>query len=145
MKSGNESPGSQQEAGLETGRYSDDVVDELGVVCPPHTTEKKLVARIDARLLPFISLLYLLAFLDRVNIANAKSFGLVDDLHLDAGGVQYNTILTIFFVPCKYRGTLMSACVFVHLDSSFFLFASSVVTFFLLSLDYSPTNLCKLS
>lgn len=74
--------------------------DELGVVCPPHTTEKKLVARIDLRLLPFISLLYLLAFLDRVNIANAKSFGLLDDLKL--GGVEYNTILTIFFVPCKF-------------------------------------------
>ncbi|CAN8096810.1 unnamed protein product [Discula destructiva] len=73
--------------------------DELGVVCPPHTTEKKLVAKIDMRLLPFISLLYLLAFLDRVNIANAKSFGLVQDLHLDAQGTQYNTILTIFFVP----------------------------------------------
>lgn len=101
MKSGNESPGSHQEGGLEAGRYSDDVVDELGVVCPSHTTEKKLMARIDAHLLPFISLLYLLAFLDRVNIANAKSFGLVTDLHLDAGGVQYNTILTIFFVPCK--------------------------------------------
>lgn len=98
MKGSNESP---QER-LETdGSYSDDV-DELGVACPPHTTEKKLMARIDAHLLPFISILYLLAFLDRVNIANAKSFGLVADLGLDAGGVQYNTILTIFFVPCKF-------------------------------------------
>lgn len=101
MKNEESPPGSHQERG---GRYRDsdeDGVDELGVACPPHTTEKKLMARIDAHLLPFISLLYLLAFLDRVNIANAKSFGLVTDLHLDAGGVQYNTILTIFFVPCK--------------------------------------------
>lgn len=75
--------------------------DELGVACPPHTTEKKLMARIDLHLLPFISVLYLLAFLDRVNIANAKSFGLVADLGLDPNGVQYNTILTIFFVPCE--------------------------------------------
>lgn len=73
--------------------------DELGVVCPPHTTEKKIMRRIDLHVLPFISLLYLLAFLDRVNIANAKSFGLTTDLGL--GGVEYNTILTIFFVPCK--------------------------------------------
>lgn len=76
--------------------------DELGVVCPPHTTEKKLMTRVDLHLLPFISLLYLLAFLDRVNIANAKSFGLLEDLNL--GGVEYNTILTIFFVPCKFLG-----------------------------------------
>lgn len=38
-----------------------------------------------------------MAFLDRVNIANAKLFGLVDDLHL--GGVEYNTALTMFFIP----------------------------------------------
>lgn len=79
--------------------------DELGVVCPPHTTEKKMMARIDLHILPFISLLYLLAFLDRVNIANAKSFGLVTDLHL--GGVEYNTILTIFFVPCEFSRCLV--------------------------------------
>ena len=55
------------------------------------------MSRIDLHVLPFISVLYLLAFLDRVNIANARSFSLIDDLHLT--GVQYNTALTIFFVP----------------------------------------------
>lgn len=74
--------------------------DELGVVCPPHTTEKKLMARIDLHLLPIVSLLYLLAFLDRVNVANAKLYGLLEDLKL--GGTEYNTILTIFFVPCQF-------------------------------------------
>lgn len=39
----------------------------------------------------------LLAFLDRVNIANAKSFHLATDLKLT--GNQFNTALTIFFVP----------------------------------------------
>ncbi|KAI0128467.1 major facilitator superfamily domain-containing protein [Xylariales sp. AK1849] len=75
----------------------DDEYDELHVRCPPHTTERKLVARIDFRLMPFVCILYLLAFLDRVNIANANSFHLTDDLGLT--GVQYNTALTIFFVP----------------------------------------------
>lgn len=107
MKADNDSPDSHRDRLEAAAGYSDDV-DELRVPCPPHTTEKKLMARIDAHLLPFISLLYLLAFLDRVNIANAKSFGLVSDLHLDAGGVQYNTILTIFFVPCKCSWTACS-------------------------------------
>lgn len=71
--------------------------DELYVVCPPHTTEKKLMAKIDLRVIPFLCILYLLAFLDRVNIANAKSFHLVQDLKLT--GVQYNTALTMFFIP----------------------------------------------
>lgn len=38
-----------------------------------------------------------LAFLDRTNIANASIFGLQNDLGLT--GTQYNTALTIFFVP----------------------------------------------
>ncbi|KAL2288979.1 hypothetical protein FJTKL_02845 [Diaporthe vaccinii] len=83
-------------AGDREAGYSDDY-DELGVACPPHTTERKLMARIDLRLLPFISILYLLAFLDRVNIANARSFNLAQDLRL--GGTEYNTVLVIFFVP----------------------------------------------
>jgi MFS family permease len=47
--------------------------------------------------MPFVSVLYLMAFLDRVNIANARAFGLEKDLGLT--GVEYNTALTIFFIP----------------------------------------------
>ena len=56
------------------------------------------MAKIDLRVMPFLCILYLLAFLDRVNIANARSFGLQKDLHLTKN-LQYNTALTIFFVP----------------------------------------------
>lgn len=55
------------------------------------------MTKIDLHVIPFLCILYLLAFLDRVNIANAKSFGLATNL--DLTGVQYNTALTIFFVP----------------------------------------------
>ena len=48
-------------------------------------------------MIPVLSILYLLAFLDRTNIANAAVFGLQKDLGLT--GTQYNTALTIFFVP----------------------------------------------
>lgn len=71
--------------------------DDLHVVCPSHTTEKRLMTKIDFRVIPFLCILYLLAFLDRVNIANARSFGLIKDLNLK--NVEYNTALTIFFVP----------------------------------------------
>ncbi|KAG9246157.1 major facilitator superfamily domain-containing protein [Calycina marina] len=67
------------------------------VVSSPHITERKLVSKIDLRVIPFLCILYLMAFLDRVNIGNARSFGLTTDLNL--GGVEYNTALTIFFVP----------------------------------------------
>jgi hypothetical protein len=61
------------------------------------TSERKLVTKIDLRVIPVLSILYLLAFLDRTNIANASIYGLVKDLNLK--GIQYNTALTIFFVP----------------------------------------------
>jgi MFS family permease len=73
------------------------VFDELHIPCPPHTTEAALIRKIDLRVIPILCILYLLAFLDRVNVANARSFGLIQDLGLT--GVQYNTALTIFFVP----------------------------------------------
>lgn len=43
-----------------------------------------------------LCLLYLLAFLDRTNIGNAKIAGLSKDLGLST--VRYNATLTIFFV-----------------------------------------------
>ena len=45
--------------------HTDAEYDDLGVVCPSHTTERKLVAKIDFRVIPVLSILYLLAFLDR--------------------------------------------------------------------------------
>ncbi|BDD62029.1 hypothetical protein MAP00_007030 [Monascus purpureus] len=56
------------------------------------------MAKIDLHILPILSVLYLLAFLDRVNISNANIFGLSKDLDI-VNGTKYNTALTIFFVP----------------------------------------------
>ncbi|WEW56628.1 High-affinity nicotinic acid transporter [Emydomyces testavorans] len=62
------------------------------------TTERKLMVKIDMHILPVLCVLYLLAFLDRVNISNAVIFGLREDLKITTG-TQYNTALTIFFIP----------------------------------------------
>lgn len=45
-------------------------------------SERKLLTKIDLRVIPILSVLYLLAFLDRTNIANAAVFGLAKDLGL---------------------------------------------------------------
>lgn len=41
---------------------------------------KKLLRKIDMTLLPLLSLMYLLSFLDRANIGNARISGLEEDL-----------------------------------------------------------------
>ncbi|OAP58669.1 hypothetical protein AYL99_07759 [Fonsecaea erecta] len=61
------------------------------------TERKKLLRKMDLRLVPMVTLLYLLSFLDRGNIGNARLGGLEDDLGLV--GNQYNIALTIFFFP----------------------------------------------
>ncbi|RKL51176.1 hypothetical protein BFJ72_g629 [Fusarium proliferatum] len=60
-------------------------------------TGKKVVKKIDFRLLPIMAVLYLLAHIDRGNIGNAKIEGMDKDLGLV--GNQYNIASTIFFVP----------------------------------------------
>ena len=40
-------------------------VDDFHAECPPSTTERKLIAKIDLRVIPLLTLMYLLAFLDR--------------------------------------------------------------------------------
>ncbi|GES78705.1 MFS general substrate transporter [Rhizophagus clarus] len=57
--------------------------------------EKKLLRKIDFRIMPLLTLLYLLSFLDRVNVGNAKLAHIEHDLGLV--GNQFNWCLSIFF------------------------------------------------
>lgn len=52
--------------------------------------------KLDLRLIPWLCLLYLISFLDRSNIGNAKIDGLQEGLHITPG--QYNACVTIFFI-----------------------------------------------
>ena len=58
--------------------------------------DKKLLLKLDAHLIPGITLLYLLNFIDRVNIGQAKLDGLTASLNLSS--TQYNACLSVLFV-----------------------------------------------
>ncbi|GJE93045.1 MFS general substrate transporter [Phanerochaete sordida] len=74
---------------------------EEGQLPPPPTLsaaeEKALYRKVDLRLMPILTLMYLCSFLDRGNIGNAKLQGLTTQLHLV--GNQYNIALALYFVP----------------------------------------------
>ncbi|KAF8158161.1 major facilitator superfamily domain-containing protein [Crassisporium funariophilum] len=70
---------------------SDTTVDEFNT-----PEDKALVRKIDLRLIPILTLLYLLSFLDRTNIGNAKIVGLTTDLNVTPP--EYNTALALYFV-----------------------------------------------
>ena len=58
--------------------------------------DKKLLRKLDLHLIPCMTLLYLLNYLDRVNIGQAKLNGLVTSLNLTS--TQYDICLSVVFV-----------------------------------------------
>lgn len=58
--------------------------------------EKKLVRKLDRYIIPYILITYLLGFLDRVNIGNARLFGLEADLGLVKN--QYQIAVSLLFI-----------------------------------------------
>lgn len=59
--------------------------------------ERRLVRKCDLHVVPILFVLFLLFFLDRINIGNARLQGLEKDLNMS--GHDYNIALFIFFIP----------------------------------------------
>ncbi|KAK4569459.1 hypothetical protein LTR86_003222 [Recurvomyces mirabilis] len=60
------------------------------------TLEKKLLRKIDLRMMPLMMLIYVLNYLDRNNLATARLGSFEKDIGLH--GTQYNTVISLFFV-----------------------------------------------
>jgi hypothetical protein len=92
-----ESDSVTNEKGVTKPQYAENA-DSLETATPwDEVATKKLLRRIDLHLIPFLALLYLLSFLDRTNIGNARLDTLENDLGLDKSKNQYNDALAIFF------------------------------------------------
>lgn len=62
----------------------------------PHLSAR-ITRRFDFHIIPWLFGIWLLAFIDRSNIGNAKIDGLIADL--DLTGNRFNIALTVFYVP----------------------------------------------
>lgn len=62
--------------------------------------ERAVVRKLDWRVPVLLGVLYLLSFLDRSNIGNARIAGMIDDLDLEPnpGSNRYQWLLTIFYI-----------------------------------------------
>lgn len=58
--------------------------------------ERAVRRKLDTHLVVFVAVLYMISFLDRSNVGNAKIAGLTDDLHLSDS--QYEWLLTVFYI-----------------------------------------------
>ena len=74
---------------------SQDRASELSDPIDPEA-ERRLRWKCDIHVLPMLCIMYLLSFLDRVNIGNARIEGLEKELHMK--GHDYNVALFVFFV-----------------------------------------------
>ncbi|CAG8294995.1 unnamed protein product [Penicillium salamii] len=79
--------------------------------------EKKLVRKIDTRLLIMIVVMYILNYLDRNNIASAKLAGLEEDLNLKGEQYQFRPMIlnkfgkpSIFLPGCMLAWGILSTC-----------------------------------
>jgi len=82
--------------GMEKNAFTETPPSEEGIEIPTGIQEKALLRKLDLKLLPALTLLYLLSFLDRSNVANARLEGLTADLNMT--GNQYLTGLTLYFI-----------------------------------------------
>jgi hypothetical protein len=64
---------------------------------PGSDEERRMVRKIDAHMMPILWLMYVLNYIDRTNIGNARVGGMEDDLHMK-GSSKYPVALLIFFV-----------------------------------------------
>ena len=76
--------------------------DKIEAITDPHhdhvlpDVERRVVRKMDLNVVPLVTALYVLAFLDRSNIGNARIAGMTKDLHLV--GNHYQWLLTIFYI-----------------------------------------------
>lgn len=58
---------------------------------------RRILWKLDTRILPVLALLFLCSFLDRTNVGNARLYGLEKELGMDAADVQYDQGLAVFY------------------------------------------------
>ena len=72
------------------------IPDVSSFVHPTPEEERRVIRKLDSRLMPIVFFLYMLAVLDRSNLGNAKLAGLEDSINL--AGFRYNWLGTLFYI-----------------------------------------------
>ncbi|CAG7951855.1 unnamed protein product [Penicillium salamii] len=86
-----------QSEGVKSARVEDISSGELQLTEKERRLDQETVVRLDLLLMPLTLILYLLAWLDRANVGNARIAGLDRDLNLSDH--QYKVAITVTYVP----------------------------------------------
>lgn len=85
------------EKAVVNGTDQNEVADHVGDLTLSQAEYKHIIRKLDWAIIPYCTLLYLLSFLDRVNIGQAAVAGLRGDLRI-AKGNGYAIALSVFFI-----------------------------------------------
>ncbi|KAH6676813.1 major facilitator superfamily domain-containing protein [Halenospora varia] len=88
--------GEEEEYTRETGRRRGSISTVQSYQLYTPDEERAVIRKFDRKLVLFVALLYMLSFLDRSNIGNAKIAGLDVDLSLDSK--RYEWVITAFYI-----------------------------------------------
>lgn len=91
-----DAPAEKIETGSETHELAKATSEEFAVTWTAQE-EKKVRNKLDWQIVPMVTVLYLMCFLDRANIGNARIQGMEEDLELV--GYRFNWALTCFYIP----------------------------------------------
>ncbi|KAI0738943.1 MFS general substrate transporter [Daedaleopsis nitida] len=105
---------SVEEKSSSTGSTAPTPLGDVGhpPACSSSQEEKRLVRKIDMRIMPIICLMYLFAYLDRINLGNARLQGLPQDvLNGDPTGILYDWVNSAFYfsyILCPVPAIILS-------------------------------------
>ncbi|CAO2658460.1 Nn.00g061830.m01.CDS01 [Neocucurbitaria sp. VM-36] len=91
-----------RDGGLDVQDILDQTNDSSGPTAAPVERDDKetrrIIRKVDMRLLPTLAVIYAFALIDRVNLPNARIAGMDEDLGLSIGS-RYSILTMIFFIP----------------------------------------------
>jgi hypothetical protein len=84
--------------GQDHGLNVEAVLAETGSAAQDAAEIRRIVRKIDLRLLPPLASIYAFALIDRVQLPNARIAGMGEELELSVGS-RYTIIVMVFFIP----------------------------------------------
>ncbi|KAL8900629.1 MAG: hypothetical protein Q9192_000973 [Flavoplaca navasiana] len=97
-----------------SGEFISEGITDEALTTVDKAAEKIVLRKLDWHILPLITLIYTLAFLDRANIGNGRLYGLEKDLGLK--GRQFQTAVSVFFATYVASPPTISPDLFYNLS-----------------------------
>ncbi|USW52020.1 Putative major facilitator superfamily, MFS transporter superfamily [Septoria linicola] len=85
--------------GSSTKHLGDAATEQIPARLVDPDVERRLSWKIDRRMIPMVMWMYLMSFMDRVNIGNARLYNLEEDLGMDKVGQGYSLAVSVLFIP----------------------------------------------